>query len=73
MEEASTYPVEMKGLVDGSQDLSQYFKNIRSYYNFALFFASMAVQMVPPAGRGAYCFRIHGQIYHRTSHLHPPS
>ncbi|GFY00052.1 helitron_like_N domain-containing protein [Trichonephila clavipes] len=33
----------------------------------------MDAQIVPPAvcGRGAYCFRIHGQIYHRTSHLHP--
>ncbi|GFY79501.1 helitron_like_N domain-containing protein [Trichonephila inaurata madagascariensis] len=30
----------------------------------------MGAQIVPPAGRGAYCFRIHGQIYHRTSHLH---
>ncbi|GFS80408.1 helitron_like_N domain-containing protein [Trichonephila clavipes] len=31
----------------------------------------MGAQIVPPAGRGAYCFRIHGQIYHRTSHLQP--
>ncbi|GFS63321.1 helitron_like_N domain-containing protein [Trichonephila inaurata madagascariensis] len=59
----------MKGLMDGSHDLSQHFKNIRSY-NSALSFASTGAQVVPPAGRGAYCFRIHGQIYHRTSHLH---
>ncbi|GBM39902.1 hypothetical protein AVEN_250223-1 [Araneus ventricosus] len=31
----------------------------------------MGAQIVPSAGRGAYCFRIHGQIYHRTSRLHP--
>ncbi|GBO16349.1 hypothetical protein AVEN_61507-1 [Araneus ventricosus] len=31
----------------------------------------MGAQIVPSTGRGAYCFRIHGQIYHRTSHLHP--
>ncbi|GFY69201.1 uncharacterized protein TNIN_141521 [Trichonephila inaurata madagascariensis] len=31
----------------------------------------MGTQIVPPAGRGTFCFRIHGQIYHRTSHLHP--
>ncbi|GFV21568.1 ATP-dependent DNA helicase [Trichonephila clavipes] len=70
IEKASTYPVEMKGLMDGSHDLSQHFKNIRSY-NSALSFASMGAQIVPPAGRGAYRFRIHGQIYHRVSHLHP--
>ncbi|GBM83328.1 hypothetical protein AVEN_184159-1 [Araneus ventricosus] len=33
--------------------------------------ASMGAQIVPSTGRGAYCFRIHGQIYHRTSCLHP--
>ncbi|GBO44656.1 hypothetical protein AVEN_62580-1 [Araneus ventricosus] len=32
---------------------------------------SMGAQIVPSTRRGAYCFRIHGQIYHRTSHLHP--
>ncbi|GFY40915.1 helitron_like_N domain-containing protein [Trichonephila inaurata madagascariensis] len=66
-----TYPVEMKGLMDGSHDLSEHFKNNIRSYNSALSFASMGAQIVPPAGRGAYCFRIHGQIYHRTSHLHP--
>ncbi|GFV93155.1 helitron_like_N domain-containing protein [Trichonephila clavipes] len=71
IENASTYPVEMKGLMDGSHDLSQHFKkNIRSY-NKALSFASMGAHIVPLAGRGAFCFRTNGQIYHRTSHLHP--
>ncbi|GFT89366.1 uncharacterized protein TNCV_4386551 [Trichonephila clavipes] len=60
----------MKGLMDGTHDLSQHFRNIRSY-NSAMSFASMGAQIVPPADRGAYCFRIYGQIYHRTSHLHP--
>ncbi|GFX54329.1 helitron_like_N domain-containing protein [Trichonephila clavipes] len=71
IKEASTCPVEMKGLVDGSHDLSEHFKKNTRSYNIALSFASMGAQIVPPAGRGAYCFRIHGQIYHRTSHLHP--
>ncbi|GBM21908.1 hypothetical protein AVEN_11308-1 [Araneus ventricosus] len=31
----------------------------------------MGAQIVPSTKRGAYCFRIHGQIYHRTSHPHP--
>ncbi|GBO30806.1 hypothetical protein AVEN_56974-1 [Araneus ventricosus] len=32
---------------------------------------SIGAQIVPSTERGAYCFRIHGQIYHRTFHLHP--
>ena len=27
--------------------------------------------MAPPPGFGPYCFRIHGQVYHRTGSLHP--
>jgi len=30
----------------------------------------MGAQINPPSGLGPYCFRIHGQIYHRTSTLH---
>ncbi|GFV82384.1 helitron_like_N domain-containing protein [Trichonephila clavipes] len=55
----------------GRHDISQHFKNNIRSYNSTLSFASMAAQIVLPAGRGAYCFRIHGLIYHRTSHLHP--
>ncbi|GBM83192.1 hypothetical protein AVEN_262675-1 [Araneus ventricosus] len=57
IEQASVYPVEMKGLMDGSDE--------------GRTSASMGAQIVPSTGRGAYCCRIHGQIYHRTSHLHP--
>ena len=31
----------------------------------------MGAQVATPPGRGPYCFRVHGQIYHHTSHLHP--
>ena len=44
--------------------------NIRSY-NSALSFASMGAQIADPTGHGPYCFRVHGQIYHRTSNMHP--
>ncbi|GBM28947.1 hypothetical protein AVEN_232040-1 [Araneus ventricosus] len=71
IEQASVYPVEMRGLMDGSDELSVHFKNNIRSYNSALSFASMGAQIVPPTGRGAYCFRIRGQIYHRTSNLHP--
>ncbi|GFV08864.1 helitron_like_N domain-containing protein [Trichonephila clavipes] len=57
--------------MDGSHDLSQHFrKNVRSYKS-GMSFASMGAQIARPAGRGAYCFKLHGQIYLRTSHLHP--
>lgn len=29
--------------------------------------------MAPPPEHGPYCFRIHGQIYHRVQSLHPDS
>ncbi|GBM87692.1 hypothetical protein AVEN_223654-1 [Araneus ventricosus] len=65
IEQASVYPVEMKGLMDGSVELSVHFKNnMWSYQCFN------GAQIIPSTGRGAYCFRIHGQIYHRTSHPH---
>ncbi|KAK6758361.1 hypothetical protein RB195_015898 [Necator americanus] len=34
-------------------------------------FASMGAQVDIPRGRGPYCYRIHGQIYHRIGCLHP--
>ncbi len=44
--------------------------NIRSYNN-AVSFASMGVMLVDSHGEGPYVFNVHGQIYHRTSHLQP--
>ena len=60
------YPDSLKNLYGDKQFLNK----IRSYNNvFA--FASLGAQMLSPPGFGPYCFRIHGQIYHRTSTLHP--
>jgi hypothetical protein len=47
-----------------------FIENIRAY-NSALAFASLGASISLPPGRGPYCFRIHGQIYHRVSPLHP--
>ncbi|CAK9299942.1 unnamed protein product [Gordionus sp. m RMFG-2023] len=47
-------------------------KNIRSY-NSAVAFASMGAKISELTGNGPYCFKVHGQIYHRTSNLYPPS
>lgn len=46
--------------------------NIRSY-NSAVAFASMGAKIEEFTSHGPYCFRIHGQIYHATSHLNPPN
>ena len=32
----------------------------------------MGAKIASPPGRGPYVFRVHGQIYHLTTHLHPP-
>ncbi|GBN05931.1 hypothetical protein AVEN_215238-1 [Araneus ventricosus] len=71
IEQASFYPVEMQGLIDSSDELSVHFKNKIRSYNRAMSFASMNAHIVPPTVRAAYCFRIHGQNCHRSSHLHP--
>ena len=44
--------------------------NIRSY-NSAISFASLGANIMDLPGRGPYIFKIHGQTYHRTSHLQP--
>jgi hypothetical protein len=49
---------------------ANFMEHIRSF-NSAFAFASMGANISPPSGHGPYCFRIHGQIYHRTGTLHP--
>ncbi|XP_054744530.1 uncharacterized protein LOC129248947 [Anastrepha obliqua] len=48
---------------------SHYLENIRQI-NSSFAFASFEAKIVEPPGRGPYCFRIHGSIYHRVSPLH---
>ena len=67
----SPYPSMLSNLMNGATRQSKSFlKNIRRY-NSSFAFASMGAMMAPPPGRGPYCFRIHGQVYHRTGTLHP--
>nr|CDJ88114.1 Protein F59H6.5 [Haemonchus contortus] len=47
-----------------------FMENIRSF-NSAVAMASMGAQVDTLQGRGPYCYRIHGQIYHRLGPLHP--
>jgi len=61
----------VKSLLDGTDPDSKVFmENIRSY-NCAFGFVSVGVNLNMPACIGPYCFRIHGQMYHRTSTVHP--
>jgi hypothetical protein len=47
-----------------------FMKNIRKY-NSALAFASMGCKIAQHQGDGPYCFKIHDQIYHQISSIHP--
>ena len=52
------------------QRSQEFLKNIRNY-NSSLALASATANVQMPSSPGAYCFRIHGQIYHATSFLYP--
>ncbi|GBM15167.1 hypothetical protein AVEN_39084-1 [Araneus ventricosus] len=56
-------------LTENSPDAKNYRQRIREC-NSALAFASMGVQIKPPRGTGPYCYRLHGQVYHRVSPLY---
>ncbi|XP_075194167.1 uncharacterized protein LOC142294949 [Anomaloglossus baeobatrachus] len=61
----------LEQLMKGSHPHSKNFMhNIRSI-NSSHAFASFGANIAPPPGFGPYCFKIHGQIYHRTGTLHP--
>ena len=72
LDHLSHYPDEMIQLMvgDSTQPLN-FQKNIRQY-NSAFAFASMGATLATPPGHGPPCFRICGQIYHRSGTLHPP-
>jgi hypothetical protein len=71
LEQLTQTPQLLKDLLTGNHQKSCNFRdNIRSF-NSAFAFASMGANIAAPAGTGPYCFRIHGQIYHRTGTLHP--
>ena len=71
LEPVQPYPHELRQLLTGSNAISRNFHDNIRQYNSAFAFASFGAQLVPPAGRGPYCFRIHGQVYHRSGSLYP--
>lgn len=46
--------------------------HVRSF-NSEFSFASLGAKVKAQRGYGPYCFRVHGQIYHRSLTLHPAS
>ncbi|UYV82231.1 hypothetical protein LAZ67_21001404 [Cordylochernes scorpioides] len=67
----SSFPYEIQELMTSNSVEAKYFQtNIRSY-NSSLAFASMGAQVDVFSGRGPFCYRIHGKIYHLTGPLHP--
>ena len=64
------YPTPLLRLLAGQSHPTNFWEYIRRY-NSAFAFASFGAQSSPPPGHGPYCFRIHGQTYHRTGILHP--
>ena len=66
-------PEKLKNLLKGKSQKDQAFcQNIRAY-NSSLAFASMYLtgHEYTFKGRGPYCFRINGQVYHKISQMQP--
>ncbi|GBM12986.1 hypothetical protein AVEN_101859-1 [Araneus ventricosus] len=66
------YPYFLKDLMSNIEN--PYYTNFREHivsYNSAVSFASMGAKLVDFNGRGPYMFKVHGQIFHRTSLLQP--
>ena len=65
------YPAILRQLFDEeNHEAVNFRKNIRNY-NSAFALASFGANIRPPPGRGPYCFRLQGQIYHYATNLHP--
>jgi hypothetical protein len=59
-------PKLLESLLTNSRPQANNFMKKKRNYNSALDFASMGANVSLPPGRGPYCFRIHGMVYHST-------
>lgn len=64
-------PNEIIDLFTGTKEESKPFRENIRQYNSAMSFISFGSQITLPSGYGPYCFKIHGDIYHRISSLYP--
>lgn len=69
----SRLPNEIFDLFVGENDESKHFREHIRQYNSAMSFVSFGSHITLPSGYGPYCFKIHGDIYHRISSLYPSS
>ena len=60
-------PAPLAQLMQNNHPKAKSFMRKIRTYNSAHAFASMRAEISSPPGRGPYCFRIHGQIYHNTT------
>jgi hypothetical protein len=61
------FPIALKNLFVGTDAKSKNFHEFIRQYNNANAFASMGAKIEDIPGNGTYCFKISGEIYHRTS------
>ena len=67
------FPSILRALyTEQDRDSKKFRENIRNY-NSSLAMASMVANIETPPGRGPYCFRVHGQVYHAIGGLRPPA
>lgn len=66
------YPEFLQDLLTNSDNPAHknFRENIRPY-NSSVSFSSLGAKVDIVQGNGPYVFRVHGQIYHRTSHVYP--
>ena len=67
----SEYPDELRELMTGNTVLCRNFQNNIRKYNNSFAFAFLGDNIRPPPGQGPPCFRISGQLFHRSGCLHP--
>jgi hypothetical protein len=60
-------PEPLSKLLQNDHPKAKSFMSKIRNYNSAHAFASMEASISSPPGRGPYCFRIHGQLYHNAS------
>ncbi|PIO60099.1 hypothetical protein TELCIR_18410 [Teladorsagia circumcincta] len=70
MEHFINFPVQLRQLLTGQHSEAKEFREHIRNYNSAFAFASIGAQLDTPR-QGPYCFRIHGQIYHKIGPARP--